>query len=718
MIVGIKNFPLRHGLLFGFLLFCSVLVQASVKVSSGPQLKSIGLDVLIYEDKTAKLTIDDIVKLPENAFISSTYRTPNFSFTRSRIWMKIPIEWQNPSYSEYAIWQQYALTDKLVFYRQNEKGEYYPSTTGDQVVFSQREFPTRAFGFALKPKAGQTDVYYLALSGAGTLNIDLQLSSLDQAVAHSETRHLLYGFYYGGLIALFLYNLILFSTLRDRIYFFYSIYVLGLGMSFFDLNGLAFRYLWPNFTWMNSGFLLFTYLSFFAQAQFTRLFLNLSNKAPMLDKAFLVLMAISVFGWFSVFFVPTEYIYSLSQRIATLSSLLFLFAGISSWRQGYVPARFFTIAVVFYVLGVIVYILQNFGVLETRAVTNYAVQIGSSFEIILFSFAIANRIYHIKNENILLQEKAKQQLLESNQDLEQKIQDRTQDLMRSLNSMNEKHVALVAAQQQLIQSEKMSSLGTLVAGVAHEINNPTNFTRLATENMEQDIVKLKSFLLNLANDESDPKLLNELQSRFDKISSQLTLIHDGTERLAHIVRDLRSFSRLDASESEVAKPDVGLTATLNLVRAQYGDFIQIELHSSFPNSECLCYPAALNQVFMNLAVNGCQAILEKHRNESLVKGQFVGQLLVLSTLHKTPQQQWWQAEFHDDGIGMDSEVLNRIFEPFFSTKDVGQGTGLGLSVSYGIVQKHHGDLMASSAPNQGSCFRVRIPMLAKTNEVH
>jgi two-component system, NtrC family, sensor kinase len=694
--------------LTAMLLTPAAFAADSVTVEAGEMRCDLGRYLDYFFDKSGRMTLDDVRRLPDSAFSPSTRDIPNFSFTPAHVWLRLKVHWQAPDRDRYVIWQQYPLTDHFTLYRPQSDGIYSASITGDQYPFTQRELPTRAFGFALNARPGTTDTYYLELHGAGTINVDLQLTSINQGIAETETRHLLLGLYYGGLVALLLFNLVLFFTLREGIYFYYTLYGAGLGMAFFDINGLAFRYFWPETIWMNTSFLVFVFASMFSQAQFTRKFLNLHSEWRFLDRLFQGFLVLNAMAFMAVFFVPDHYLYPASQRLAGIIAILCLLAGTGLWLRGFKPARYFTLASGFYISGMLVYVMQNFGVLPTTVFTNYSVQIGSSFELVLFSFALADRINHMKDEKSALETAARQQLLEHNQTLEFKVHERTQDLLKSLRAVNEKHEALMAAQQQLVQSEKMSSLGGLVAGVAHEINNPANFTRLAAENLERDILRLQEFLHGLTDDNSDPELLANLNSRFARLDQQLALVHDGTRRLSLIVGDLRSFSRLDESETQMAQPDEGLAATLNLVRAQYGDSINITLQQDAAQAGGFCHPAALNQVFMNLAVNACQAIVERAAKEGR-KTAPLGTLHVHTRLF-TAAPNIWQAEFHDDGSGMSATTQQRIFEPFFTTKDVGSGTGLGLSVSYGIVRKHQGEITVTSTPGSGSCFCIQLPL--------
>lgn len=684
-------------------------VAGVVAVDGTARTYALGRALEIHEDTSGRLTVDDIRRLPDSAWRPSNADIPNLSFSHSHYWFRLRLHWTDPAERVYRLWQQFPLSDHLTLYRPDGRGGYRATTVGDSYPFWQRELTARAFGFTLDPRRGETDTYYLEVHGAGTLVLDLELTSNAVALARTETRHLVFGLYFGAIVALLLYNLMLFSALRETVYLWYALYVAGLGMTFFTINGLAFRYLWPDLPQMNTNFLVFPFLGLFAQLQFTRHFLGLGERWPVLDAMLRVLAALCLAGMLAVFVAPAHLLYPGSQYLATPVALLCLLAGAGLWLRGYRPARFFTLAAAFYIVGILVYVAQNFGLLPTTLLTGHAVQIGSSFELVLFSLAVADRIRHLREERRSAADSTRQQLMDYNRSLEQSVHARTQDLLASLRTVSEKHEALVAMQQQLVHAEKMSSLGTLVSGVAHEINNPANFTRLAAENVSRDIKGLRAFLDSLADEESDPALLAEIGARFARIDTQLALVRDGADRLATIVSDLRSFSRVGESEALLACPDDGLEATLNLVRAQYRDRIAITLSRACPEARGLCNPAALNQVFMNLAVNACQAILE--RQEKTGRRELpAGHLRIATWLERNGD---WTAQFSDDGIGMDAATQGRIFEPFFTTKDVGSGTGLGLSVSYGIVRRHGGDITVSSAPGAGSVFTLRLPLPAE-----
>ncbi len=176
----------------------------------------------------------------------------------------------------------------------------------------------------------------------------------------------------------------------------------------------------------------------------------------------------------------------------------------------------------------------------------------------------------------------------------------------------------------------------------------------------------------------------------------------GTERIIAIVKDLRSFSRLDESARKTVRLSECLLSTLNLVRTSWLE--QVEFITKFcDDPELECWPALLNQAFMNLLLNGCQAIAE---NPTRQRGKIWLRLQLDATGNTL------MGVFQDNGVGIDPAIQGRIMEPFFTTKVVGSGTGLGLSTAFGIVQKHGGSLEFTSTAGEGSCFTVKLPVAA------
>ncbi|OGQ87198.1 MAG: hypothetical protein A2512_09420 [Deltaproteobacteria bacterium RIFOXYD12_FULL_56_24] len=246
-------------------------------------------------------------------------------------------------------------------------------------------------------------------------------------------------------------------------------------------------------------------------------------------------------------------------------------------------------------------------------------------------------------------------------------------------------------QAQIAQSEKMAAVGQLVAGVAHEVNNTTNFISGALPPLGKRLAEL---VLLLANIEADgaPKL-KKIEELKQTIELLLGNIREGARRTCKIVTDLKNFSRLYDDLSQPLDINEGLETTLALVTPEYK--YKMEVIREFSADLPVVYGSQgqLNQVFMNIIINAFQAQPN------------TGCLLIRTFRRKDTVH----ILFKDDGPGIPQEIKNRIFEPFFTTKEVGVGTGLGLSVSFGITNKHRGRIMVRSEPGQGAEFEVILP---------
>jgi Predicted ATPase len=285
-------------------------------------------------------------------------------------------------------------------------------------------------------------------------------------------------------------------------------------------------------------------------------------------------------------------------------------------------------------------------------------------------------------------------------ELEEKVTERTKQLKEALSKLEEQHEKLKSTQSKLVQSEKMAGLGTLVAGVAHEINNPTNYLCLSTMTLEKDLRNFNKEIIEIMAG-NDEEIFRYFEDIFAKFQRSLKYILDGSNRIKTIVQDLRTFSRLDEAEKKEVSLAEALELNIRLVKTQYKK--EIEFVTDFrTNRKIECYPAQLNQVFLNIIVNSCQAILQKQKadaNKSLGKVRVV--------LWDNSKELVTTIE--DNGCGMTEEVRAKLFEPFFTSKPIGQGTGLGMSISYGIIEKHKGKIEVESQTGEGTNVTIFLP---------
>jgi signal transduction histidine kinase len=303
--------------------------------------------------------------------------------------------------------------------------------------------------------------------------------------------------------------------------------------------------------------------------------------------------------------------------------------------------------------------------------------------------------------------------IQNRQQAEAKLRQKNQTLQAILQELK-------TTQAQLVQTEKMSSLGQLVAGIAHEINNPINFIHgnlTHTKNYLHDLLGLIQ-LYQTEYPHPTEKIKEyaeaiELEFLIEDTEKILQSMRVGTQRILEIVKSLRNFSRLD--ESEVKKADIheGIESTLVILHHRVqanAKSLPIKIVKNYAELPLIdCYPGQLNQVFMNLISNAIDALAEAHEQRSLTEIERNPSQIWISTERRSPD--CLVIRIKDNGLGMPDSVRERIFNPFFTTKAIGKGTGLGLSISYQIItQMHQGKLECESSPGCGTEFIIEIPI--------
>jgi signal transduction histidine kinase len=324
-------------------------------------------------------------------------------------------------------------------------------------------------------------------------------------------------------------------------------------------------------------------------------------------------------------------------------------------------------------------------------------------------------------EEYLKSRKIAQAALEkTNQELEIRVATRTKELRRKNIQLQKTLQKLQQTQVQLIQTEKMSSLGQMMAGIAHEINNPITFVSgnlVYAEEYTQNLLKVVELyqqnypnLSEVVQAEIDSMDLDYLKQDFTQLLKSMKM---GTERIQEIVKSLQTFSRLDEAAVKTVDIHEGIESTLMILHHRLKatdkrpEISVIKEYGLLPLIEC--NPGLLNQVFMNILANAIEALDEYNSQNTSDEVKANPSYIRIRT--EVISKNWIAIRIIDNGLGIPEKVCSKLFDPFFTTKPVGKGTGLGLSISYQIiVDKHGGKLYCHSVPGQGAEFFIEIPI--------
>jgi signal transduction histidine kinase len=515
----------------------------------------------------------------------------------------------------------------------------------------------------------------------------------------------------GAFSIMFLFNAFVYISTRLKAYAFY---LMGLFFAAFHTAGNA-GYIFPLFGWADSfphWFYNFNLVSsnFWGVVYilFVQNLLKIDKRYPVWNKVLRVfLYAYIITGGLIFFHFDAGFLLTQVLGLATILAVLFL--GIKSVKDRYPSATFFLLGNAALLLGILTIIFTFSGILPNTDFTyKYALPLGTTFEILFFSFALANMINVLRKENEVKQNRIIDQLQENQQlqtkvkrELEQKVLERTNELSLSLDHLKE-------AQNKLVQKEKMASLGELTAGIAHEIQNPlnfvTNFSEVSLELVEElkegPVLKLPADAKEMANE-----LLGDIFQNLQKINSH-------GRRADNIVKGLMDHSRSRPGELQLA--DINLLARESLQLA-YQNFLaknlsfSAELIIDFDQKiqKVEMVPQDIKRVLMNLFTNAFYAIREKSLSQ---ENDYQPQVRVSTRLMTDKVE----LRVKDNGTGIPKEILNKIYQPFFTTKPTGTGTGLGLFLSYDIITKGHGgEITVNSEARNFTEFIISLPYQKK-----
>jgi two-component system, NtrC family, sensor kinase len=652
----------------------------------------LGKKLSILEDKTGKLGIDEVLR--SDSFKVGTSEIPDLGLTASVYWAKLELTNLSGS-SELFLHIAHSEIDQLDIY------DVPPDAMPKQIVHAgldrrvnKNDQPYPELAFLVDVPSKSSTALYFRLTGDKPLRLPLTVESRSAFNKSQQGRTIFIGGYLGIMLVMALYNLFIFLFTRERSYAIYVAYIVLVTLTQMAFFGMLSYSVFKDMPWLSVHSPLYlTVFTAMAAGEFMVSFIHVKEKFPSAIRVKNGLYLLLVAGLVLDLLGLSTLAYQLLQAGALSFALFQLTVTVRIAALGFRPARYFLVAWSVFLIGIVVFILKDVGVLPYNDLTRFAMTIGSAVEVVLLSFGLADKI------NVLRREK-EQIILEQYAVLELRVTERTQELELSNSDLKR-------TQSQLVNAEKMAALGQLTAGIAHEINNPINFISSSIPPLKRDLSDLREVLMAYRDARINGRDLEEVRLLEDRIDLEFNMkevdeillnLESGAQRTSEIVRGLRTFSRLDEYELKTVDVNEGIKSTLVVLAPQVRDAVAIELDlGQLPLVEC--YAGKLNQVFMNLLNNAIFAVKQKH-------GAAGGKVRVVS--YHTGEHAIF--EIHDNGTGMDEATQHRLFEPFFTTKDVGEGTGLGMSIALSIIEDHNGTITVQSSPGEGSIFTLTLPI--------
>lgn len=680
----------------------------------------LGNHISILEDASNKLNLNDVQK--SDAFIPSRVPIPNLKLSNSDFWIKFSIK-NESNLNKIILALEYPMLSVCEFYSMRD-GKVQSMSYDD--LFSLRKYKHQNFLFDVDLPKGETASYFIRVKSSEQMMLPLVLGPPKEMAEKMLTNDLVWGIFIGLILVMVVYNLFIYISVKDSSYLYYVAYSLFVGLTQITLSGFTYRFiLFDHPSWNHLGIILFPGLAGITGNLFMMNFLQTRENIPKFHKAiyaplliYSIAIILRILGYDQASYRAID--------IAAITTVFITFTvTISLSIKGYRPAILFLTAFSMFFTGLLLFVLRNLGIVPYNDFSNYTKEFGIALDVVLLAFALADKINTFKREKERSQEETLKALKENeriireqNVILEQKVNERTLELSEANTELNQTLIDLKEAEGQLVEAEKMASLGQLTAGIAHEINNPINFVTSNVTPLNRDIDILISFISEMEKiglsdlpAEEKKKQIEEQKEELDydylkmEIAQLLKGIHEGASRTSEIVKGLRVFSRLDEDDLKKANINDGLDSTLIIVNNLLSNKIKLEKsYSTIPLIDC--YPGKLNQVFLNIISNAIYAINKKF-------GDHQGGILTIST---SSNEKSIFVKIEDNGIGMDEVTKKKIFEPFFTTKDVGEGTGLGMSIAYNTIKRHQGEIQINSTPGLGTEFILELPIVLEITE--
>ena len=558
--------------------------------------------------------------------------------------------------------------------------------------FSERARDHRTITFELSQASGKTAIYYLRIETTSSLQIPVRVYTEASFGFMSSSENTMLGGYYGIFIVMILFNGLLWISLKDRIYFYYISFLFCFLTTQLAFNGNAHRFIVPDDPIIGSKLIpVGCFLVFFTICRFCRVFLDLDHTEKKIARVIVWLERGCCVGALCSVFLSYSIVIKYVVIAAIIGPPILVIAGFKRGYGGYRPARIYLVGWVSLLVGITIFSLRSLGFMPANMFTEYAMQVGSVLEVTFLSLALADRINVIQEQEAT----AQKALLGNYKVLADEYSNR--EKLAQKNEILKSEIAI--ASDQLIQADKLATLGSLAAGVAHDIANPTQMIQASAAQGSEKLTLFEKRLANLVGRASPEavRVVESFQVELNKGEKALKDVVLGAERIALINGAIRNQSRTDPNPTHFEVP-VLFEECVTILGSKLKN-IEIEVVCE-KTLKAWGRRSHVGQVLTNLISNAVDAATDNRDFQPNAK------VHLGAAIHDSGIK----FSILDSGKGVPAELRSKILEPFFTTKAVGEGTGLGMPICVRIVEAHGGVLsIGDNTELGGALFSFELP---------
>lgn len=677
---------------------CSPLIAFALTPFAIPNIsyrQSLLSHIEYYEDKTNALGLSDIMHDPSIDFLSVTNGTIQKGYTDTTYWLRFQITNKNNTASENFLEFTYPRLSQIDLYSPDKNNRYHVLHSGNNIPYDDKPIQLSYHVFPLDVDKNKTATYYVKIKSSSTIYIPVYISNATGLAEHLTIVQALLGVFYGITIGSFFYNLFIYLTTRNQSYFYFlllTIGFIGCGASFNGYSAMLFS---KSDWWKSIDIYFFMVFSFYFGASMTQTHFLMGDEYRRTN---IVINLYKVPCAIFIIILPLMKISQAAQISAILcniGSLMMFITGISQLEARRREAAIYSLSWLVLLITLVISTFSAINILNYYECAIWMIQSGMCCTVLLLSVGFADKINALNAklyQEVYEKNAAQQKLINLNSNLETTVKQRTNSLKNTNDELKLTLENLKQTQSELIHAEKMSALGGLVAGVAHEINTPIGITITAATLIEdQTTVVIDEY-------EKNTLKKGKLEEYLLSIQSGTNLILTNTQRAGKLITSFKQIAVDQVSEQNRLIHLKGYIQETLVTLSVESDLADIEIIVEGPvDLQTNCPVGSLSQIISQLISNSRLHGFEKGRK---------GYILLSVSL----ENEMIKLIYEDNGVGIDKDAIKKIFEPFFTTKRSDGYVGLGLHILQNLVtQKLGGNIIVESELDHFTRFIIRFP---------